>query len=47
MIRRERWDGGRGEQRGFEKWSRERIADREKTDKRELCYQIEEEDKEH
>ena len=41
MIRRERRDGGEGEERGL------RNRDREKRDKRELSYQFQEEDKEH
>ena len=41
MIRRERRDGGEGEERGL------RNRDREKRDKRELSSQFQEEDKEH
>ena len=41
MIRRERRDGGEGEERGLKN------RDREKRDKRELSKQFEEEDKEH
>ena len=41
MIRRERRDGGEGEERGL------RNRDREKRDKRELSQQFQEEDKEH
>ena len=44
MIRRERRDGGEGEERGLRKGA-ERDRDREKRDKRELSYQFEEEDK--
>ena len=46
MIRRERSDGGEGEERGLRKGA-ERDRDRKKRDKRELSYQFEEEDKEH
>ena len=46
MIRRERRDGGEGEERGLRKGA-ERDRDRKKRDKRELSYQFEEEDKEH
>ena len=46
MIRRERRDGGEGEDRGLRKGERE-YRDREKRDKRELSKQFEEEDKEH
>ena len=45
MIRRERRDGGEGEERGLRKGAGRR--DREKRDKRELSQQFEEEDKEH
>ena len=47
MIRRERRDGGEGEERGLRKGAERGYRDREKRDKRELSYQFEEEDKEH
>ena len=47
MIRRERKDGGEGEDRGLKKGAERGYRDREKRDKRELSYQLEEEDKEH
>ena len=43
-IRRERRDGGEGEERGLRKGA---VRDRDKRDKRELSLQFEEEDKEH
>ena len=46
MIRRERRDGGEGEEIGLRREQREdRDRDREKRDKRELSLQFEEEDK--
>ena len=47
MIRRERRDGGEGEERGLRKGAERGYRDSEKTDKRELSQQFEEEDKEH
>ena len=47
MIRRERRDGGEGEERGLRKGAERGYRDREKRDKRELSEQFEEEDKEH
>ena len=47
MIRRERKDGGEGEERGLRKGAERGYRDREKRDKRELRKQFEEEDKEH
>ena len=46
MIRRDRRDGGEGEERGLRKGA-VRDRDRKKRDKSELSYQFEEEDKEH
>ena len=46
MIRRERRDGGGGEERGLRKGA-ERIEIERKGDKRELSYQFEDKDKEH
>ena len=47
MIRRERRDGGEGEERGLRKGAERGYRDSEKRDKRELSYQFEEEDREH
>ena len=49
MIRRERRDGGEGEERGLRKVAERgyRDGDSEKRDKRELTQQFVEEDKEH
>ena len=47
MIRRERRDGGEGEERGLRKGAERGYRDSEKRDRRELSYQFEEEDKEH
>ena len=47
MIRRERRDGGEGEERGLRKGAERGYRDREKRDKRELSLQFEDEDKEH
>ena len=47
MIRRERRDGGEGEERGLSKGAERGYRDSEKRDKRELSLQFEEEDKEH
>ena len=40
MIRRERRDGGEGEERGLRKGAERGYRDREKRDKRELSYNL-------
>ena len=40
MIRRERRDGGEGEERGLRKGREDRDRDREKRDKRELSCSV-------